>query len=59
MESAIRVRKAEYMFKEFKTFSPEYIYSRRSNIGRALYPALTNMMETGFLPLQSEDFGHL
>jgi len=43
------------MFKEFKAFSPAYVWSRRSNLGRALYPALVHMVETGFLDLKPED----
>ncbi|PWN32648.1 uncharacterized protein FA14DRAFT_76283 [Meira miltonrushii] len=51
----LRARNAFWMFKEFKGFTPAYILSRRSNIGRALYPALRHMLDTGFLELEAKD----
>lgn len=39
------------VFGEFGGFTPDYILSRRSNIGRALYPALRNAIDSGFLNL--------
>lgn len=51
----LRARKAQWMFKEFNWFSPAYVLSQRSNIGRALYPALRHMLDSGFLILTEEE----
>ncbi|UZJ53759.1 hypothetical protein CBS101457_003079 [Exobasidium rhododendri] len=52
--NAIRGADAWWMFGEFKGFTPEYVLSQSSNIGRALYPALQNALDTGVLKLGEE-----
>lgn len=51
--NAIRDLKAEYLFKPYQGFTPEYILSQQSNIGRALYPALKDAIDNGFLTVNT------
>jgi len=52
--NAIRDTKAWWMFEPFGGFTPEYVLSRTSNIARALYPALKDALDSGFLELDSQ-----
>lgn len=51
----LRARKAYHLFKEFQNFTPAYVLSRRSNIARALFPALAEMLKSGVLELGQRD----
>jgi hypothetical protein len=49
--NAIRDLDAWWMFEPYGGFTPKYILSRTSNIGRALYPALKAALDSGLLVL--------
>lgn len=53
--NAVRDLKAEWLFNPYKGFTPDYILSQQSNIGRALYPALKDAIDKGFLVLNAND----
>jgi hypothetical protein len=51
--NSIRDNHAQWVFDPYPGFTPEYILSQRSNIGRALYPALIHAIENGFISVDS------
>jgi hypothetical protein len=49
--NAVREERMDWMFGRYGSFTPLYVLARKSNIARALYPALQHALETGFLPM--------
>lgn len=49
--NAVRAEKAEWMFDQYKSFTPRYVLARKANIARALYPALQDALRSGILQI--------